>query len=143
MRGNGDNAPGSGSCSCDSPPNQSIPPSMNLFGSVTAQLLPRQTIWGSNRVPVLPRVASASVHYIELQSSYNGGKDDIVYKTRRTVRPGRCDIRCGNRGGLAACAQRAGAEPLRPAKNGAARGRVQIQRQCVELRPGKSDYLHQ
>src|SRR5260370_37969171 len=112
---------------------------MKRFGSVTAHVRPRQTIWGSKRVPVLPRVASPSVPYIDLQSSYNGGKDDIVYKTRRTVRPGRCDIRCGNRGGLAACAQRARAEQRRPAKNRAARGREQIQRQCVELRPRKND----
>src|SRR5260370_8257154 len=106
---------------------------MKRFGSVTAHVRPRQTIWGSKRVPVLPRVASPSVPYIDLQSSYNGGKDDIVYKTRRTVRPGRCDIRCGNRAGPATCAHRAGAEPLRPAQHGAAPGRVRITSQCVEL----------
>src|SRR2546427_3274720 len=91
----------------------------------------------SDRGLLLPRVASSGTPCINWQGSWRGGRDEVNHETSLTDCPGRGHICCGNGGGHAACTQRGGTEPLRPAKNGAARGGVQIQRQCLELRPGK------
>jgi len=84
----------------------------------------RQTIWGSDCIPLLPRVASPGMAYINWQGAYCGGRDDVSHETRLADCPGRGDICCGNRRRFAARTQRACTEPLRPAENGAARGRL-------------------
>src|SRR6266852_2492510 len=94
---------------------------------VTARPLRRQTIW-CGRVALEARVASSFVTYLDWQESYFGGRDEFSHETRFADCPGAGDICRGNRGRFAARAQHAGTEPLRPAKNGAACGGVQIQR---------------
>src|SRR5437016_13441077 len=89
------------------------------------------------------RFASSWLSSINWQGANSGGRDDLSHETRVTDCPWRGNIRRGNRGGDVACAQRGRTEPLRAAENGAARGGVQIQRQCIELRPGKGDQRHQ
>src|SRR2546422_272873 len=135
MRGNEGNALGSASCPCDSPPDRSIPSSMKLPWERNGPAAAPSNHLGGHRVPLSPRVASPYAPYINWNC---GGRDDVYRETRLADCPGRGDIRRGNRGRLVVSTQRCGTEPLRPAENRAARGRVQIQRPCLELRSGKS-----
>src|SRR5438132_1323575 len=91
-RGNGGSALDSDCCSCDSPPDQSIPPSMNLTWERNGPAAARSNHLGNYRVPLSPRVASPCVAYINWQGSYCGGRDDLSHETRLADCPGRSHI---------------------------------------------------
>src|SRR5258708_22256154 len=69
MRGNGGNAPGFARCSCDSPPDQSIPPPKSLPWERNGPAAPPSNHSGNDRVPLWPRVASPYMPYINWQGA--------------------------------------------------------------------------
>src|SRR6266852_3204937 len=81
MRGNGGRAPGFACCSCDSPPDQSIPPSMNLSWEPNGIAATPSNHSGNDRVPLWARVASPCMPYINWQGAI--AEEDMTSAMKR------------------------------------------------------------